>query len=738
MSLGKHLREHEEIGLRQEIIGLIRKYANVGGGGGSGGSGEAGVSTFLALTDTPATYVGQATKVARVNAGETAIEFATLSASDVGAAPTTRTITIAGTANQVTSSAGAQDLSADRTWTLSLPQDIHTTATPTFGGISLDSAGLGGATFWKLSGNIKARAYADTSSFVLEAINTADLLLGTAGSPFIQITGANGRITLGGTTTATVATLAMSQNSAIVPLFVRTANGSVGNIQEWQIFGGTTKASVDYTGLFTMDSLTISSTGASSVSIGGDIVVGRRTANVLALASGDSLEIPANFAVGTTISSAALINATATVNPDAASQYAMFGQLTGAPTANTANRVFGLSFTAVASTNFNYTDTTGGITGLQMSLSHTGSGIITVGNAAILSGSSTSTGTFTTLHMLYALGFDVSSGATIDTFHGVRSDMPRASGGGTVTLADSFFAGPRTVSGGTITNQIFYNTSASGLNAYTANSQTRIGMRMVTMPNPGAFTGTTTAAIWLGYDTAVTTARDGILWGSGADVNLYRSAADTLKTDDNLIVGTAGTAAGSVATIDGTQTLTNKTLTAPKFADLGYLADSNGNELIILDLVASAVNEITVANAATGNNPSIKATGETNVGLTIQGKGTKGVTIGNALLKTVVTLTDGATPALDASLGNVFVLTAAGNRTIAVPTNAISGQEIIIAHIASGANRTLALNTGAGGFRFGTDITGLTATTSGLTDYIKCIYNATASKWDVIAYVKGY
>lgn len=36
----------------------------------------------------------------------------------------TRQITVAGTANQVTSSAGAQDLSADRTWTLSLPSHV--------------------------------------------------------------------------------------------------------------------------------------------------------------------------------------------------------------------------------------------------------------------------------------------------------------------------------------------------------------------------------------------------------------------------------------------------------------------------------------------------------------------------------------------------------------------------------------------------------------------------------------
>lgn len=37
---------------------------------------------------------------------------------------TTRALTVAGTAGQITSSAGAQDLSADRTWTLSLPSHV--------------------------------------------------------------------------------------------------------------------------------------------------------------------------------------------------------------------------------------------------------------------------------------------------------------------------------------------------------------------------------------------------------------------------------------------------------------------------------------------------------------------------------------------------------------------------------------------------------------------------------------
>lgn len=103
-----------------------------------------------------------------------------------------------------------------------------------------------------------------------------------------------------------------------------------------------------------------------------------------------------------------------------------------------------------------------------------------------------------------------------------------------------------------------------------------------------------------------------------------------------------------------------------------------------------------------------------------------------------IALSDTSTPALDASLGNVFILSATGDRTIAVPSNALSGKRIIIAHYASGGARTLAFNTGAGGFRYGSDIIAITQTVSGKTDYIGCIYNAADSKWDIIAYSKGY
>jgi hypothetical protein len=83
--------------------------------------------------------------------------------------------------------------------------------------------------------------------------------------------------------------------------------------------------------------------------------------------------------------------------------------------------------------------------------------------------------------------------------------------------------------------------------------------------------------------------------------------------------------AGTV-TLTGTQTLTNKTLTSPKIGT--NILDTSGNELINLTATGSAVNEITLANAATGNAPSITASGETNVSLNLVPKGT-GVLQGN-------------------------------------------------------------------------------------------------------------
>jgi len=116
------------------------------------------------------------------------------------------------------------------------------------------------------------------------------------------------------------------------------------------------------------------------------------------------------------------------------------------------------------------------------------------------------------------------------------------------------------------------------------------------------------------------------------------------------------------------------------------------------------------------------------------------LSMSNAFAEKVVTLTDSTTPALDASLGNIFYLSATSNATIGIPSNATSGQKIIIRHFASGAARSIALNTSATGFRYGTDIpvTAITVTSSDTMAYIGAIYNSVDSFWDVVAYSRGF
>ncbi len=107
-------------------------------------------------------------------------------------------------------------------------------------------------------------------------------------------------------------------------------------------------------------------------------------------------------------------------------------------------------------------------------------------------------------------------------------------------------------------------------------------------------------------------------------------------------------------------------------------------------------------------------------------------------LKSVITLPDIAMIALDASSGWIFSLRATGNQLIGVPHNPISGRRIIIMHTALNAERQLSLSGSPGGFRFGSDVTGLTPTANMKTDYIGAIYNALANYWDVVSVVKGY
>ena len=155
----------------------------------------------------------------------------------------------------------------------------------------------------------------------------------------------------------------------------------------------------------------------------------------------------------------------------------------------------------------------------------------------------------------------------------------------------------------------------------------------------GIDTSATGNAITVAIDSTVAT-----LTGSQTLQNkVIDSANNTLTLDlsEGTLTGTtaefnSALSDGSFATLAGTETLSNKTLTAPKFADAGYLADANGNELILLRTTASAVNELQVTNAATGDGVEIATTGDdTNIDLVLNPKGSGSVDVNNSKITNV-------------------------------------------------------------------------------------------------------
>ena len=128
---------------------------------------------------------------------------------------------------------------------------------------------------------------------------------------------------------------------------------------------------------------------------------------------------------------------------------------------------------------------------------------------------------------------------------------------------------------------------------------------------------------------------------------------------------------------------------------VGDVIDTNGNELLKVTATTSAVNEVTLANAATGGNPVLSATGgDTNIGITLTPKGTGGVVFPAGAVGTPSITTTGDTntgiffPAADTiafseggaeamridSSGNVMIGTTtigAGNRMNVVGNNVV-------------------------------------------------------------------
>ena len=141
-------------------------------------------------------------------------------------------------------------------------------------------------------------------------------------------------------------------------------------------------------------------------------------------------------------------------------------------------------------------------------------------------------------------------------------------------------------------------------------------------------------------------------------------------------------------TASSSDTLTNKTLTAPKIADAGFIADANGNEQIIFQTTSSAVNELEVTNGATGNPPIIGASGETNVDVHIKPKGTGETRIGTGAAAATLTTSGAHDLVLDTNSGTnsgTITITDAANGDITIAPNGTGGAKAVDAGDNTGA-----------------------------------------------------
>lgn len=147
------------------------------------------------------------------------------------------------------------------------------------------------------------------------------------------------------------------------------------------------------------------------------------------------------------------------------------------------------------------------------------------------------------------------------------------------------------------------------------------------------------------------------------------------------------------------------------------------------DASLTAFSVLAGGTSSTGPVQSVAALGSTGAPLTSNGAGAL-PDFTTALAAVVNALTDAATIAVNANLGNFCTVTLGGNRTMGAPSNPLDGQVLMFALKQDGTgSRTVTWTSGAGGFSFGTSGAPTLTTTAGATDLVGFRYSAIVGKW---------
>jgi hypothetical protein len=152
-------------------------------------------------------------------------------------------------------------------------------------------------------------------------------------------------------------------------------------------------------------------------------------------------------------------------------------------------------------------------------------------------------------------------------------------------------------------------------------------------------------------------------------------------------------ASDTFALLAAVQTLTGKTLTSPAIGT--SVLDTNGNVLLALAIVVSAVNRIQLANGATGNAPSLQAAGsDTNIDFLLSAKGSGVLRAGSAVLGNgaalslgyvSIAMSDATITPTGAQVSNrVLELTGTLSATRSVNLPNVAGAEFVVANLTTG------------------------------------------------------